>query len=570
MRRLLATGLVLLAVVSPAWGQTAGPADLVLHNGVVVTVDEQRQQAEAVAIQGDRISAVGSNREIRRLIGDKTRVIDLKGRLAIPGLIEGHGHFLSLGNAKRNLDLTNARDWQDIVQQVAAAVQKAEPGDWIEGRGWHQEKWDRAPRPSYDGYPTHRELSEVSPDNPVLLTHASGHMSIANAKAMSLAGVDHESADPPGGTILRDRNGMPIGVFRETAQRAVSRAHSRWQANRTAAQRAEVRAHSFELATRECLSKGITSFQDAGSSFDTVEYFKQLADQDQLKVRMWVMLRESPQQLKRKIADYRLVDYADGRLTVRAIKCMADGALGAHGAWLLEPYHDLPSSRGLAVQPIVQIKETALVAMEHDFQLCVHAIGDRANREVLNVFEEMYRSFPNRNAPRWRIEHAQHIHPQDIPRFGELGVIASMQANHCTSDGPYVIERLGEQRAQAGAYAWRSLLDSGAVVTNGTDVPVEDVDPMVSFHAAVSRRLNDGSVFFGEQCMSREEALYSYTMAAAYAAFEEDSKGSITPGKLADIVVLSDDIMTIPAEQIPNVRVVSTIVGGQVVYQRSD
>jgi predicted amidohydrolase YtcJ len=316
------------------------------------------------------------------------------------------------------------------------------------------------------------------------------------------------------------------------------------------------------------LSKGVTSFQDAGSGFDTVDMLKRLVDENKLGLRLYVMLRIPNDALAQRIKDYRLVNYGDKRLTVRSIKVSIDGALGPRGAWLLEPYSDKPDDTGHNTTTIESARRTAQIAIENDFQLNIHAIGDRANREVLNIYEEAFNAAKKDGKDlRWRVEHAQHIHPADIPRFGQLGVIASMQGIHCTSDAPYVPARLGEWRSRTGAYVWQSLMKSGALVTNGTDVPVEDIDPVASFYASVTRKLDDGSVFYPEQRMRRLEALKSYTINNAIAAFEEDIKGSLTPGKLADITVLSKDIMTVPDDEIRDAKVVYTIVGGKIAYQ---
>ena len=543
------------------------PADLVLLGGKIVTVDERFPVVEALAVRRHRIAFVGSNAEVQRWIGPKTRVIRLDGKLAIPGFIEGHGHFTSLGRAKMMLDLTKARSWDDIVRQVEEAARRTPAGSWIVGRGWHQEKWRQPPDPNVEGYPVHSSLSRVTPNHPVLLTHATGHMSFANAEAMRLAEVDADTPNPPGGEILKDDQGQPTGVFRETAQGLIDRAYARSLRLRSRAERRRDLLKAIELATDECLAKGITSFQDAGSPLSTVDLFKELAGADKLRIRLWVMLRGSNAELAPMLDNYRIIGFRN-YLTVRAIKRMIDGALGSHGAWLLEPYEDLPGSSGLNTTSIDSIRETARLALEHDYQLCVHAIGDRANREVLNIFEEAFRSRPRAESLRWRIEHAQHLHPDDIPRFARLGVIASMQGIHCTSDAPFVIRRLGFRRAAQGAYAWQSLLRAGAIVTNGTDAPVEDVDPIACFYASVTRKLPSGAAFFPEQRMSRMQALKSYTIHCAYAAFEEDIKGSLSPGKLADIVILSQDILTIPDDDIPKTRVLYTIVGGDIRYQR--
>lgn len=559
--------LFLLGATDPS--AQAGPADLVLLRGKIVTVDDDRPLAEALAIRGDRIVAVGKEGDIRRLIGSDTRVIDLKGMLAVPGFIDAHGHFLGLGHSKMVLDLTKVRDFDDIVRLVQQAAEKVPPGRWILGRGWHQDKWVDRPQPNVDGCPMHDRLSRVTPEHPVLLTHASGHMCIANAKAMQSAGVDRQTQSPSGGRILRDAAGNATGVFRETAMGLIDAAHRRSESGRTASQRIEQRDEAIRLATRECLANGVTSFHDAGASFATIDHFRELARNGRLKVRLWVMVNRSNAALAERLAEYRILGLGNHHLTVRAIKRFVDGALGAHGAWLLHPYDDLPESTGLNTTSLGSLRETARLAIEHDFQLCVHAIGDRANREMLDMFAATAKEHPDKTDLRWRIEHAQHLHPAEIPRFARLGVIASMQGIHCTSDGPFVVRRLGRRRADQGAYAWASLLKSGTVIANGTDAPVEDVDPIACFYASVTRRMADGRVFVPEQRMTRRQALRSYTLDAAYAAFEEDLKGSLTPGKLADVVVLSEDIMTVADDEIRQAQVVVTIVGGKVLYERS-
>ena len=542
------------------------PADLVLLNGKIVTVDDARPEAQAVAVVGDTIADVGSTEDMKRHIGPKTQVIDLKGQLAIPGFIEGHGHFTGVGEAQLNLNLMKTTSWAEIVAMVEKAAKSAKPGRWIYGRGWHQEKWTQTPEPNVEGFPTHESLSRVSPDNPVLLTHASGHASFANAKAMELSGVTGTTPNPEGGDFLKDANGNPTGLFRETASRLIRRGAG--EPRRTADETAARARRVLELASQEVLSKGVTSFQDAGSSVSDVDLMKALIDEGKINVRLWIMLRMNNQALAANLAKYRTIDYGKGLLTVRGIKKSIDGALGSRGAWLLEPYSDKPGDTGHNTTSIEEIQEAAKLALQHGYQMCVHAIGDRANREVLNIFEAAFKASPGGKDLRWRIEHAQHLHPADIPRFGQLGVIASMQGVHCTSDAPYVPARLGDKRSEEGAYVWQKLMDTGAVVTNGTDAPVEDVDPIASFYATVTRKLADGRVFYPDQRMSRMEALKSYTIGGAYAAFEEQKKGTITPGKYADLVVLSKDIMTVPDDQIRTAEVLYTIVGGQVKYKK--
>ncbi len=564
---LILAGFYLTASIAEGSMQ-AQPADLVLRNGKIVTVDEAKPQVQALAVRGDTILALGTNQEIQRYIGPATQVIDLAGKLAVPGFIESHGHFTGIGQAAMQIDAMHVKSWDEIVAKVAEAVRKAKPGEWIFGRGWHQEKWETKPSPSVEGFPVHHSLSSVSPDNPVLLTHASGHASYANAKAMELAGITKATPNPPGGEILRDSNGNPIGVFRETASGLLRRAVAAAERRRTPEQTQAIARREIELAIQECLSKGVTSFQDAGSSFSTIDLLKTFADEGKLGLRLWVMLREGNASLARNLTKYKIVDYGNKHLAVRAIKRSIDGALGPRGAWLLAPYADLPSSTGLNTTPAQEIAETARLAIENGFQLCVHAIGDRANRETLDIFEAAFKAHPDKKDLRWRVEHAQHLNPSDIPRFGRLGVIAAMQGIHCTSDAPYVLARLGRRRAEEGAYVWQKLMKSGAVVSNGTDAPVEDVDPIASYYASVSRKLKDGSVFYPDQRMSRMEALKSYTWSGAYAAFEEQIKGSLAVGKLADITVLTKDILTIPEEQIPSAEVAYTIVGGKILHRK--
>jgi predicted amidohydrolase YtcJ len=562
---LAVAGLMIVAAL-PMRAQARPPADLVLTNGKIVTVEPGQPDAEAMAIVGDRIAALDTSEGIKRHIGPRTQVIDLKGQLAIPGFVEGHGHFTGVGTAQLNLNLMKTTSWDQIVAMVEQAVKTAKPGQWIYGRGWHQEKWTRRPEPNVEGFPTHGALSRVSPDNPVVLTHASGHATFANAKAMELSGVTGATRSPEGGDFLKDAAGNPTGLFRETASRLIRRGAGEPRA--TPEEEAARARRILELASQEVLSKGVTSFQDAGSSFEDVDLMKRLLDEGKINVRLWIMLRAGNQALAANLARYRMVDYANGFLTVRGIKKSIDGALGSRGAWLLEPYSDKAGDTGHNTTPVEEIREAAKLALQHGYQMCVHAIGDRANRETLDIFEEAFKAAPDRKDLRWRVEHAQHLHPSDIPRFGRLGVIASMQGVHCTSDAPYVTARLGARRAEEGAYAWQKLMKSGAVVTNGTDAPVEDVDPIASYYATVSRKLTDGSVFYPDQRMSRIEALRSYTLNGAYAAFEEATRGSLKPGKYADLVVLSKDILTVPEDQIPTAEVMYTIVGGKIRYKR--
>ena len=499
----------------------AETADLILVNGKIVTVDDRFPTATWIALRGDRISALGSDpKGFNRHVGAGTEVVDLAGRLAIPGFIEGHGHYMGLGEAKLSLDLTVARSWDDITAMVGEAARAAGKGTWIIGRGWHQEKWDRVPQPNVEGIPLHASLDAVSPDHPVLLEHASGHASLVNARALALAGITGGAPDPAGGEIVKDAGGEPTGLLRETAQGLVNRAMARADSGLTAAAREVRLRREVELAGADALSKGVTTFVDAGEGFETIDLFRKLESEGALPVRLYVMIRAATPQLRENLARYRMPADTNDFLVVRSLKRTLDGALGSHGAWLLAPYADLPSSVGLATDDTADLRAVAALALEHGYQLGIHAIGDRANREVLDIYEAAFRAHPQQQAVRWRIEHAQHLDPADVQRFAPLGVIAAMQGIHATSDGPWVLKRLGEARARAGAYVWQDLMRSGVVITNGTDVPVEDIDPIASFYATVTRRMQDGRTFYPEQRMSRAEALRSYTSNSAYATFD--------------------------------------------------
>ena len=559
---------LLAAVIGTSGTVFAQTAELVITGGKIITMEESLPEAEAMAISGGRIMAIGSAAAIEKYIGAETRVIKLQaGQTAMPGLIEGHGHFLGLGQSLMMLNHSTAGNWNDIVEQVRVAASVTPPGQWIIGRGWHQAKWSETPEPNVEGYPTAEALDKAAPNHPVLLTHASGHMNIVNGYAMRIADINADTKDPVGGELLRDATGKPTGVLRETAQGLVGRALAIDQAKQSNEQRSAELARSIELAGEQCWKNGITSFQDAGTSLSGIRGLRQVALAGKLPVRLWIMIRDDFARIEQLIHGTRAKGLANDFFTVEAIKLSIDGALGPHGAWLLAPYADLPSSTGLNTIDIDVVKKTAALAARNNFQFCVHAIGDRANRETLDIFEKALADHPSRLPRRWRVEHAQHLHPDDIPRFGQLSVIASMQGVHCTSDAIFVPQRLGMLRSEQGAYVWRSLLDSGAVVTNGTDTPVEDINPFASIYASVARRLPNGDTFFPKQVMTRHEALRSYTIDCAYAAFEESVKGSLVAGKLADVVIVDNDLLTCPEEEIINTKVCYTILGGKVVYE---
>ncbi|MCO6484263.1 MAG: amidohydrolase [Saprospiraceae bacterium] len=563
-KTLLITACVLAAGCAPQ--KHEGP-DLILTGGAIYTVDSLQPFVTAMAIRDGRIMAVGADREILAMAGAETEIRDLKGQFVMPGLIEGHGHFRGLGESLSQLNLMDIRTWEEGLEMVSARVQTVGPGTWITGRGWHQEKWDHMPEGAIEGYPTHQSLSMRSPDHPIWLRHASGHAGLANTRAMELAGIGVGTPDPPGGRIVRDAEGVPTGVLEENAMDLVTAALEKARASRT---KDEIRREDealYRAAEEACLALGITSFQDAGSSRVQIDHLRDMAEKGQLRLRLWVMLIEPWARMTQAIEGLPWTGLGYGHLTVRAIKAYMDGALGSHGAWLLAPYADKPGYTGQVVTSPDTLEALARLAADHHLQLCVHAIGDRANREVLDICERTFLSAGGNGHRRWRIEHAQHLDTADIPRFRELGVIASMQPVHCISDAPFVEKRLGADRARSGAYVWRSLLDAGASLAVGTDTPVESVDPFANLYAATTRRrMDNGEPFYPGEVMDRREALYAYTLGNARAAFEEKEKGSLSPGKWADFIIVDRDLTRCSEKELLEARVLRTYLAGKEVY----
>jgi predicted amidohydrolase YtcJ len=546
-------------------------ASLIITNGTIYTANDSQPQAKLVAITNGRISYVGD--DVSAILTDaNTQTIDLKGKTLTPGFIEGHGHILGIGYNEMNIDLLNVKNYDELLELVAAAVEKAEPGQWIVGRGWHQSKWLPQPEVLVKGFQTHERLSAITPNNPVLLRHASGHASFANAKAMEIAGVKPETVislsetlkEGEGGEIIVDDNGNPTGIFVEHATGLITQyipANDRAQDKQ-----------ALKMAQEACLRLGITGFHDAGQNRQVIDLLQELRDENELSVRMYVMLTGFDEDLLNEwYQKGPRIDSSEHWLDIRSIKLNCDGALGSRGAWLLEPYSDRPGHYGHETLPMSFVESTSKKALQHGFQVCAHAIGDRANREILDRYEIAFKAYPDKiQDHRFRIEHAQHLNPSDIGRFAELGVIPAMQAIHMASDRPWAIDRLGEQRIVEGAYVWQKLLQTGVYIVNGTDAPVEPLDPLPSFYAAVSRRTLAGTPEGGyepDQKMTRDQALKSYTIWAAQGAFMETDKGSIEVGKLADFTVFDKDIMTIPEDDILNTKVQMTIVGGHIKYQ---
>lgn len=576
MRLFGTAGAALLLVFTAIAGQTPvlgfPPklpfADLVLRNGVIVTLDALEPRVQALAIRDGRVEAMGSNEAIANCVGTNTKVMDLRGAFVTPGFIEGHGHLLGTGHSLMDLNVGKAPNWDAIVAMVKAAVAKAKPGEWIVGTGWQQSKWNKVPQPNIDGLPLPESLDSVSPNNPVMLEHVSGHAVYANAEALKLAGITSKTPDPPGGSIVHDAHGKPIGMLRDTADNPVFNAYSRYVASLPPQEVAARREEALKVAVQNEISKGITTFVDMGENFETIDWLKEQAGKG-LPLRLFININGEPlSELDRHLAEYRVVGYANNHFTVRGIgEILSDGALGTRSAWFLKPYSDAPDVPGKNVTPMTEIMEIAEIAARDGFQVSVHAIGDRANRETLDAYQRIFTEDPAARALRWRIEHVQHLNPADIPRFAQLGVIASMQSIHACSDARFVVERIGEKRAREGAYVWHSLIESGAVVLDGTDTPVEDTNPIPNFYCAVTRDEGNGRYFFPEQVKTRIEALRGYTQNNAYAIFEDHEMGTLTPGKLADIDVFSGDLLSMPTEQLLRTRVLYTIIGGKVVYE---
>jgi predicted amidohydrolase YtcJ len=543
---------------------TDQPASLLVYNADIWAGQDQAAATALLVAADGTIAAIGTDTSAwTDRLGEATERLDAEGAFLMPGFIEGHAHFSGLGSSLRNLNFLRSKSWDEIVALVAERAEETPAGDWISGRGWHQEKWDAPHDHSVGGYPVHDELSRLTQENPVILRHASGHALYANAKAMELAGVSRETPDPRGGRILRDGVGDPTGVFEERAMDLITDAYQDFVQTMTPTARKEEWLAGIRAAQDECLRKGITSFQDAGTKYQELDWYKELDAADSLRLNLWVMLRHSFDEMDGNMEG---LPHYGNRFECSAIKTELDGALGSYGAWLLEPYFDNPGFVGQNTTEVATVDSIAKLALAHDMQLCVHAIGDRANRETLDL---MANYVDREDDKRWRIEHSQHLHPADIPRFAKLGVIASMQGIHCTSDALFAETRLGTERAREGAYPWRSLLDAGAVVTNGTDAPVEDVDPIESFYASVTRARADGkAVFFPEQSMTRQEALHSYTAAPAYAAFQEDVRGALVPGLRADFVLLSNNLVDCADDEIMDTRVLATYVDGRLAYMR--
>jgi hypothetical protein len=545
-----------VAAATFSLAQAAAAPDLILHDARIYTMDANRPTAEAIAMRGDRIARVGTNAEVLALRGSATRVVDVAGATIVPGLQDAHGHFAGLGASMQSIDLRGTTSYEQVVGMVRQRAAAARPGEWIVGRGWDQNDWPD------EQWPTHELLSAASPDNPVYLTRVDGHAGLANRRALDLSGVTEATADPAGGRLIRGPGNQPSGVLIDTAQALVS---SKIPPVSTAQLEEQIL-----LADREAQRLGLTMVHDAGTDSRTVDAYKRLIDAGRLKTRLYVMLRGPLPTLQQAFDKGPIVDYGNHRLAVRAIKVVADGALGSRGAAMLEPYSDEPGTTGLLTTPPGDVYAQTLAASKAGFQTAIHAIGDRANRLVMDIFERVQREVPGSRALRMRNEHAQILDAAEIPRFASLDVIASMQPTHATSDMPWVPARIGRERMEEGAYVWRKLMSSGATIASGSDFPVELPNPMLGFYAAITRQDAMGqpaSGWMADERMSREETLASFTRNAAFAAHAETRLGTLEAGKLADLVVLSKDIMRVAPPEILTASVRMTIVGGEVVYR---
>lgn len=532
--------------------QASSAPDQIVYNATIYTANDAQPTAEAMAIEGDRIVGVGDLETIRALGDNQTRLIDLDGQTVLPGLIDAHGHMTGLGDLQvGTLDLSGTMSYEEVIERVRQRAAELPEGTWILGRGWDHESW-----PSRK-LPDHQTLSDIVPDHPVWLLRVDGHAGLANEAAMRAAGVDENTENPDGGEVIRGAGDRPTGVFVDNAESYIEQAVPSEARGRTRDQ--------LIAAQQMCIEAGLTGVHDMGVPPAQIKLYQQLDEEGLLKVRIYAVL---PGNFAVRYFDQNDILVTD-RVTARATKLYMDGAMGSRGAWMLEPYSDRPLDddgnpySGLTVSDPEFIDFVARHGTRRGYQVCVHAIGDRANRRVLDAFEHA-----GAGDGRHRVEHAQLLHPDDIARFASLGVIPSMQPTHCTSDMRWVADRVGDERA-LGAYAWRSLIESGVPIAGGSDFPVESHNPFLGFYAAVTRQNHDSQPDGGwlpDQRMTRDEALRSFTIWAAYAAFEEHEKGTLEPGKLADFIVIDRDLMTCEPSEILGTRVLRTVIGGEWVF----
>ncbi len=534
----------------------SAPADLVLRGGKIATVDDAFSMAQAVAVRGDKFVFVGADNDVEPYIGPETKVIELEGKLVVPGLIDAHVHMMTYGMGLDALDFRGINNFPQIAEMVAEKAQQLKPGQWILGANWDQNDWE------IKKLPTHHDLTQAAPDNPVWLIRVDVHAALANQKAMEFAGVTAQTVSPEGGEIHVDENGQPTGVFIDNAMALIE--------DKVPRPTTEQARAALANAAQQCLSVGLTGVHDAGVTPLDVENYKYLIDNDQLPIRVNAMLYDPGlDDLNDFMKQNLITEYGNNFLTVKCMKMLMDGALGSRGAYMFEPYSDRPESTGLLTVSYERCLAVSRFALQNGYQMSIHAIGDRANHEVLNAFEAALTEFPNPDH-RFRVEHSQIMAPDDILRYKPLGVLPSMQPTHATSDMYWAADRVGSERAK-GAYAWRKFLDTGVIIPCGSDFPVEKTNPLLGFYAAITRQDPSGypdGGWFPDQRMTRQEALKGFTIWAAYAAFQEDILGSIEVDKLADMTVLSKDILTIEPKEILTTACEYTITAGKIRYTK--
>jgi predicted amidohydrolase YtcJ len=548
--------IVIIALVYYFIRSMPREAGMLLINGTIYTFDSNNTVAQAIAIRDNKIVALGTSEDLIRTYKSKN-VIDLQDKSVFPGFIDGHAHILGEGGRLQTLDIVGTTSPDQIAGMVQERIKKFKPGQWIIGRGWDQNNWEAKE------FPTHDILDKVAPENPVLLRRVDGHSVWLNSKAMQLANIARETKDPEGGKIIRDRNGVPSGILVDNGINLIDKVLPPLTTDEI--------EQRLKLAMEECARLGLTEVHDMGVDLETIGIYKKLIDRGECPIRIYAAIDGPGETWNYYLKNGKEVGYGDGMLTIRAIKLYIDGALGSRGAALIESYSDDPGNRGLTVTSEDSLISVCKQAKEHGFQVCTHAIGDRGNYIMLNVYEKVLRSSGTEiSSSRWRIEHVQVLQPSDVPRFNSIGILPSMQPTHATSDMDWAEIRLGSERIK-GAYAWRSIFQTGSHIIGGSDFPVEFVNPLFGIYSAITRQDKTGNPPNGwcpEQRMTREEAVKCFTQWAAYGAFQENEKGTIEIGKWADLTVLSKDIMKVPPKEIIDTNVEMTIVNGKIVYQK--
>ncbi|MBY5958464.1 amidohydrolase [Membranicola marinus] len=565
----LFTVFLSLIIISCQADQPQNPQITYFYNGHIYSMDSSSSIFSTMIVEKGQIRAVGVADIKEQLAGKDYESIDLNGQVVFPGLIEGHGHFMSLGEVVCGLDISGLPSWGAVLDKTVEFASD-QPGEgWVLGKGWHPNHWSAQPERVIEGYPDNTQLNELFPDRPVVLQHSSFHALMANKKALELAGVDGNTPDPDGGRIVRDDHGHATGMLEENAMGLVMTPYNAWKNERSEKEKAAILEQYLDSAAHRCLSYGITTFVDAGIGPSELKTYQNYHEKKGLNLRIWAMA-SGLSMLEGAFDGAVPYESEDNRLYLKASKAFVDGALGSNGAWMINDYQDQPGWKGQNVVDTTTLKAMGQKCIDLGIQYCVHAIGDRGNRVMLDIYEDLFNENNAMNQDlRWRIEHTQIVQPDDIGRFAHLGVIPSMQAIHCTSDAPMVEPKIGEELAREGAYPWRSLIDQNSRIANGTDTPVERVNPFENLYASVTRKSSpEAEAFYPEQCMTREEALRSLTIWNAYACKLEDKTGSLEPGKWADFMVVDTDLMKCMNKDILDAQVLETWVGGERVWER--